>query len=89
MFKAGVYDHIFDVDLGDGMMRKLPYNNGGNALDAAEKFICREGLSKSNVDQIRQFISQHSQPMQTNFSSGGMGGGMPKPDEPEKDNTMR
>lgn len=28
MFKAGEYDHIFDVDLGDGMMRKLPFNNG-------------------------------------------------------------
>lgn len=53
MFKAGEYDHIFDVELGDGVMRKLPYNNGANALDAAEKFICREGLSKANVDQIR------------------------------------
>jgi len=50
MFPAGQYDHVFDVELGDGIMRKLPFNNGGNALDSAEKFICREGLSKSNVD---------------------------------------
>ena len=50
MFAAGEYDHIFDVELGDGIMRKLPFNNGGNALDAAEKFCCREGLSKANID---------------------------------------
>mmetsp|Transcript_37553 Transcript_37553/g.57529 ORF Transcript_37553/g.57529 Transcript_37553/m.57529 type:complete len:94 (+) Transcript_37553:1061-1342(+) len=30
MFPAGEYDHIFDVELGDGIMRKLPFNNGGN-----------------------------------------------------------
>lgn len=32
LFAAGEYDHIFDVELGDGIMRKLPFNNGGNAL---------------------------------------------------------
>ena len=44
------YDHIFDVDLGDALMRKLPFNNGGNALDAADKFCSREGLSRVNVE---------------------------------------
>ena len=29
-FDAGEYDHIFDVELGDGIMRKLPFNNGGD-----------------------------------------------------------
>jgi phospholipase A-2-activating protein len=28
MFPAGNYDHVFDVDLGDGIMRKLPFDNG-------------------------------------------------------------
>ena len=50
LFPAGEYDHIFDVDLGDGLMRKLPFNNGGNALDAADKFCSREGLSRVNVE---------------------------------------
>ncbi len=31
LFEAGEYDHIFDVDLGDGVMRKLPFDNGSNA----------------------------------------------------------
>ena len=30
MFPAGEYDHVFDVELGDGIMRKLPFNNGAN-----------------------------------------------------------
>ena len=38
IFQAGEYDHIFDVDLGDGLMRRLPFNNGANAFEAAEKF---------------------------------------------------
>lgn len=50
LFPAGEYDHIFDVELGDGIMRKLPYNNGGNPLDSAEKFCSREGLSRVNVE---------------------------------------
>ena len=30
LFEAGEYDHVFDVDLGDGLMRKLPFDNGDN-----------------------------------------------------------
>ena len=65
MFEAGEYDHIFDVELGDNVMRKLPYNNGGNPMLSAEKFCVREGLSRANVEQIRNFINQHSQPFAT------------------------
>lgn len=57
MFPAGEYDHVFDVELGDGIMRKLPFNNGGKVMEAAEKFCVREQLSRANVEQIRQFIT--------------------------------
>jgi phospholipase A-2-activating protein len=50
MFEAGEYDHIFDVELGDNVMRNLPFNNGANAIQAADKFCAREGLGKANVD---------------------------------------
>ena len=60
MFEAGEYDHVFDVELGDNIMRKLPFNNGDNAITSAEKFCAREGLGRANIDQIRTFISQHS-----------------------------
>lgn len=56
LFKAGEYDHVFDVELGDGIMRKLPFNNGGNFLESADKFCSREHLSRVNVEQIVQFL---------------------------------
>jgi phospholipase A-2-activating protein len=50
LFPAGEYDHIFDVELGDNVMRKLPFNNGTNAITAAEKFCVRENLGRGNID---------------------------------------
>lgn len=52
LFPAGEYDHVFDVELGDNIMRKLPFNNGANYLEAADKFIARENLSRVNIEQI-------------------------------------
>jgi phospholipase A-2-activating protein len=52
LFAAGEYDHVFDVEIGDGVMRKLPFNNGANCLEAADKFCSREGMSRVNVEQI-------------------------------------
>jgi len=60
LFEAMEYDHIFDVDLGDGVMRKLPFNNGGNYYEAADKFVIREGLSKLMVEQIIAFLKQNA-----------------------------
>jgi hypothetical protein len=65
LFEQGEYDNIFDVELGDNVMRKLPFNNGDNAIVAAEKFCVREQLGRSNIDQIRTFINQHAQPHAT------------------------
>ena len=84
VFKAGEYDHIFDVELGDNIMRKLPFNNGDNAIQAAENFCAREDLGRGNIDQIRNFISQHSQ----NFRTRDIGG-QEKQESNEPDNTMR
>lgn len=60
LFEAMEYDHIFDVDLGDGIMRKLPFNNGGNPHEAADKFVIREGLSKMMVEQIVAFLKKNA-----------------------------
>lgn len=50
LFPAGEYDHVFDVELGDGIMRKLPFNNGSGFLESADKFCSRESLSRVNVE---------------------------------------
>jgi len=57
MFPEGQYDHVFDVELGDGIMRALPFNNGANAIEYAEKFCIRESLGRANVEQIRHFVT--------------------------------
>lgn len=89
MFEEGEYDHIFDVELGDNVMRKLPFNNGGNAISAAEKFCAREGLSRANVEQIRQFVSQHSQQFATRDTSKKKDPLQQLVQANEVDNTMR
>lgn len=70
MFPAGEYDHIFDVELGDNVMRKLPFNNGANAITAAEKFCIREGLGRAQIGQIQNFIGQHSSNFPTRNTEG-------------------
>ena len=50
LFAAGEYDKVIDVDLGDGVFRKLPCNNGANYLDVADKFCAREHLGRSYVE---------------------------------------
>ncbi|XP_061359048.1 uncharacterized protein LOC133303157 [Gastrolobium bilobum] len=61
-FLDGVqYDHVFDVDIGDGMpIRKLPYNRSDNPYDAADKWLLKESLPLSYREQIVQFILQNT-----------------------------
>ena len=55
VFPAGEYDYIFDVELED-RISQLPFNEGGNALVAAEKFVGREKLHRAYVDDITKFL---------------------------------
>ncbi|MED6204151.1 hypothetical protein PIB30_006212 [Stylosanthes scabra] len=61
-FHDGVpYDHVFDVDIGDGMpIRKLPYNRSDNPYDVADKWLLKENLPLSFREQIVQFILQNT-----------------------------
>ena len=65
LFTAGEYDKVIDVDLGDGVYRKLPCNNGANYLEVADKFCAREHLGRSYVEQIVQFLRQNTLPYET------------------------
>jgi len=60
IFPAGEYDYVFDVDMGDGYNRLLPFNDGDNELIVAEKFIGREGINHSFVEQISEFLRKNS-----------------------------
>lgn len=54
-FAPGDYDYIFEVDEDDENeeVKSIPFNEGDNPLEAAEKYCVREGLSKAHVEQIR------------------------------------
>ncbi|PHT42102.1 hypothetical protein CQW23_20956 [Capsicum baccatum] len=55
------YDHVFDVDIGDGEpVRKLPYNRSDNPYDVAEKWLVKENLPLSYREQVVEFILQNT-----------------------------
>jgi phospholipase A-2-activating protein len=70
LFAAGEYDHIFDVDIGDGRMLKLPFNNGASFMEAADKFCAREGMSRSANEQIIQFLRANAKAFRTRDFDG-------------------
>lgn len=70
VFPAGEYDHVFDIELGDNIMRKLPFNNGDNAIEYAEKFCMRENIGRNMASQIQAWINQHSSPYATRDKGG-------------------
>lgn len=62
IFPAGEYEYIFDVDLGEGITKKLPYNNTQNPLETAEKFIAREGMRRDYIPEITKFLNNNAKP---------------------------
>ena len=53
---------MFDVDAGDGIIWKLPFNDGGDYFDSASKFCARENFSRAHIEQIKNFLIQNSKP---------------------------
>lgn len=55
------YDHVFDVDFKDGAPKlKLPYNNGQNAYEAAQKFLFANELPLEYTEQVVEFIDKNT-----------------------------
>lgn len=65
LFPSGEYEYIFDVELGDDVIKKLPYNNSQNPLEIAEKFIAREGMRRDYIQEITKFINNNAKPAVT------------------------
>ncbi|KAK4053024.1 hypothetical protein OIV83_001758 [Microbotryomycetes sp. JL201] len=61
MYNGQEYDHVFDVDIAEGAPKlKLPYNNGQNAYDAANKFLIANDLPLEYVDEVVRFIDKNT-----------------------------
>jgi phospholipase A-2-activating protein len=48
------------VDDESGVPKVIPFNDGDNPLETAERYCKREGLTKGFVEQIRKFLIQNS-----------------------------
>ena len=68
MYNGQEYDYVFDVDFKDGAPKlKLPYNNGQNAFEAAQKFLIANELPLEYTDEVVRFIDQNT----SNVTLGG------------------
>ncbi|KAJ3415623.1 hypothetical protein HDV05_004499 [Chytridiales sp. JEL 0842] len=56
-YNGQTYDYVFDVDIGDGQMLKLPYNTSENPYQTAQEFIYRHELPQDYLDHIANFIT--------------------------------
>lgn len=60
------YDHVFDVDVAEGVPPiKLPYNVSQNPYEVATRFIEENQLPTTYLEQIAQFITSNSRGMLT------------------------
>jgi len=57
------YDYVFDVDIGDGQMRKLGYNQNENPYMVAQEFLWKEELDQSLLDTVAQFLVKNGKPI--------------------------
>ena len=60
MYEGKEYDHVFHIDIDEGVVLKLPYNNGEEPYEKAQAFIHQHGLPQDYLDQIANFIIKNS-----------------------------
>jgi phospholipase A-2-activating protein len=62
LYQGKEYDYVFDVDIADGVPPlKLPYNATENPYNAAQRFLEKNDLPLTYLDQIVGFIEKNSE----------------------------
>lgn len=70
LFDGKEWDYVFDVDVQDGAPPlKLPYNVGENAYFAAQRFLERNELPGSFLEEVVQFIDKNTDGASTQASA--------------------
>ena len=55
------YDHVFDIDVGEGVPAlKLPFNVTENPYTAAQTFLDKHDLPQAYLDQVAEFITKNA-----------------------------
>lgn len=61
LYQGKEYDYVFDVDIADGVPPlKLPYNATENPYNAAYRFLEKNQLPQTYLDQVVGFIEKNS-----------------------------
>jgi len=59
-FEGAEYDHVFHIDIDEGVVLKLPYNNSEEPYHAAQAFIHKHNLPQDYLEQVANFITKNS-----------------------------
>jgi phospholipase A-2-activating protein len=59
-FEGVEYDHVFHIDVDEGIVLKLPYNNGQDPYNVAQDFIHKHELPQDYLQQIADFVIKNS-----------------------------
>lgn len=73
LYDGKEYDYVFSVDISDTLPAlKLPYNSGEDPWVAAQKFIHKNDLPQTYLDQVADFIIKNaeSKPIETTSAVG-------------------
>ena len=70
MFEGKEYDHVFHIDIDEGVVLKLPYNCTEEPYHSAQSFIHKHNLPQEYLDQVAQFIIKNSTRTNVNNSVG-------------------
>ncbi|KAF9970764.1 hypothetical protein BGZ73_006474 [Actinomortierella ambigua] len=61
LFEGKEYDHVFDIDVGEGMPAlKLPFNVTENPYTAAQNFLDKHMLPQVYLHQVAEFITKNA-----------------------------
>ncbi|KAG8835227.1 hypothetical protein FRC17_004789 [Serendipita sp. 399] len=70
LYEGKEYDYVFDVDIKDGAPPlKLPYNANENPYQAAHRFLTRNELPLSYIDEVAKFIDKNTTPVRIGTSN--------------------
>lgn len=62
LYQGKEYDYVFDVDIADGVPPlKLPYNATENPFNAAQRFLEKNDLPLTYLDQVVAFIEKNTE----------------------------
>ena len=61
LYEGVEYDHVFDIDVGEGVPAlKLPFNCTENPYTAAQEFLTKYDLPQAYLDQVADFITKNA-----------------------------